>query len=62
MDDILDVNLKGPIWCSQAAARRMIDFGRGGTILHIASVGAFAAQELASIYCATKAALVSLHA
>ena len=32
----------------------------GGSIVHIASVGAFAAQELASIICASKAAQVSL--
>ena len=60
VDAVLDVNLKGAIWCSQAAARHMITAGRGGNIVHIASVGAFAAQELASIYCASKAAQVSL--
>ncbi|MBS1873289.1 MAG: SDR family oxidoreductase [Acidobacteria bacterium] len=60
VDDVIDVNLKGAIWCSQAAARRMIESGAGGAIVHIASVGAYAAQELGSIYCATKAALVSL--
>ncbi len=57
---VLDVNVKGTIWCSQAVARHMIDTGRKGAIVHIASVGAFAAQELASIYCASKAAQVSL--
>ncbi len=60
VDAVIDVNLKGAIWCSQAAARRMVAAGRPGNIVHIASVGAFAAQELASMYCATKAALVSL--
>jgi NAD(P)-dependent dehydrogenase (short-subunit alcohol dehydrogenase family) len=38
----------------------MVALGRPGNIVHIASVGAFAAQELASVYCASKAALVSL--
>jgi NAD(P)-dependent dehydrogenase (short-subunit alcohol dehydrogenase family) len=60
VDTIIDVNLKGAIWCSQAAAKRMCDGRRGGIIIHIASVAAFAAQELASFYCASKAALVSL--
>jgi short-subunit dehydrogenase len=34
----------------------MVAQGEGGSIIHISSVGAFAAQELASAYCATKAA------
>lgn len=57
---ILDVNVKGTIWCSQAIARYLVVSGHGGSIVHIASVGAFAAQEFASVYCATKAAQVSL--
>lgn len=57
LGDIIDVNLKGPFIASQEAARVMKE--HGGTIIHIASVGAFAAQEGAAVYCATKAALVS---
>lgn len=57
---ILDVNVKGTIWCSQAVARYLITSGHEGSIVHVASVGAFAAQEFASVYCATKAAQVSL--
>lgn len=60
VDRIVDVNLKGAIWCSQAVARHMVASARPGVILHISSVGAFAAQELASIYCATKAGQASL--
>ena len=56
---LIDVNLKGTILCSQAAARVMKERGRG-TILHVSSVGAFAAQEGASVYCATKAAMTGL--
>jgi NAD(P)-dependent dehydrogenase (short-subunit alcohol dehydrogenase family) len=57
---VVDVNLKGTFYCAQAAARRMIAAGSGGSIVNIASVGAYAAQERAAIYCATKAAQVSL--
>lgn len=57
---IIDSNLKGTIWCSQAVARHLIARSAPGAIVHISSVGAFAAQELASVYCATKAAQVSL--
>jgi NAD(P)-dependent dehydrogenase (short-subunit alcohol dehydrogenase family) len=60
LNRIVDINLKGTFWCSQAAARRMRAAGRGGCIIHVTSVGAWAAQELASAYCATKAAQASL--
>ena len=60
VDSIVDTNLKGTIWCSQSVARYFLATHTRGNIVHIASVGAFAAQEQASIYCATKAAQVSL--
>ncbi len=60
IEDILATNLKGPIYCSQSFARRAVERGHPGAIVNIASVGAFAAQENASIYCASKAALVAL--
>ena len=59
-DDIVDINLKGTFYCSQAVARRMIAAETPGSIVHISSVGAYASQELASLYCATKAAQVAL--
>lgn len=60
LDRIIGVNLKGVFHCSQAVARYMISAGIRGSIVHISSVGAFAAQEHASVYCATKAAVGSL--
>jgi NAD(P)-dependent dehydrogenase (short-subunit alcohol dehydrogenase family) len=60
MNAIIDINLKGTFHCSQIAARQMVAQGRGGSIVHVSSVGAYAAQESASVYCATKAAQVSL--
>ena len=60
IDNMLDVNLKGPVFCSQLAAREWVRRGVGGAIVHIASVGSFAAQNNASLYCATKAAVASL--
>ena len=60
VDQIVDVNPKGAFYCSQLVARRMAAAGQGGSVVHIASVGAYAAQEFASLYCATKAAQVSL--
>lgn len=60
VDEIVDVNLKGTFYCSQFAVKQMVSQGQGGNIVHITSVGAYAAQEFASLYCATKAAQVSL--
>ena len=60
VDRIIGVNLKGVFHCSQAVARYMIGAGIRGSIVHISSVGAYTAQEHASVYCATKAAVSSL--
>ena len=58
LDAIVDVNLKGAFRCSRHAARHMTS--RGGVIVNIASVGAFAAEDQASAYVATKAGVVGL--
>jgi NAD(P)-dependent dehydrogenase (short-subunit alcohol dehydrogenase family) len=60
IDRVVDTNLKGTIYCSQVVARHMIETKRRGSIVHVSSVGAYAAQENASVYCATKAAQVML--
>jgi len=60
IDRVVDTNLKGTIYCSQAVARHMIHSKRAGRIIHVSSVGAYGAQENASLYCATKAAQVML--
>jgi NAD(P)-dependent dehydrogenase (short-subunit alcohol dehydrogenase family) len=60
VDEIVDVNLKGTFYCSQHVARHMVSRGGGGSIVNITSVGAYAAQEFASLYCATKAAQAAL--
>jgi NAD(P)-dependent dehydrogenase (short-subunit alcohol dehydrogenase family) len=60
IDRVVDTNLKGTIYCSQAVARHMIHTKRTGSIIHVSSVGAYGAQENASLYCATKAAQVML--
>src|SRR3954468_460218 len=60
IDSVIDTNVKGTVYCSQAVARHLIENKRPGSIIHVSSVGAYAAQENASIYCATKAAQVML--
>lgn len=58
LERTIDVNLKGTFIVSQEVARKMTE--NGGSIIHISSVGAYAAQEGASVYCATKSALLGL--
>jgi len=60
VDDVVDINLKGTFYFSQAVAKRMVAARGGGSIVHVSSVAAYAAQEFGAIYCATKAAQVSL--
>lgn len=60
VDAVVDVNLKGTFYCSQRAARQMVATGTRGSIVHISSVGGYTAQEHAALYCATKAAQISL--
>ena len=59
LNQIIDVNLKGTFICSQEVAKEMVK-NNYGAIINISSVAAFAAQEGAAAYCATKAALIGL--
>jgi gluconate 5-dehydrogenase len=55
---IMDLNLTSALWPSQAAARQMIEQGRGGSILNISSVrGQLALRAGYSSYVAAKGAL-----
>ena len=56
-DRTLAVNLVGPWACAQAAARHMIDGGRGGRIVNVTSVLAFVALDGGGAYGAAKAGL-----
>ncbi len=57
-DQIQGVNLKGPFFCLQRAAREMISQGEGGRIILLTSIGAYAAQMHLTAYCAAKSGLV----
>jgi NAD(P)-dependent dehydrogenase (short-subunit alcohol dehydrogenase family) len=54
---ILDVNLKGTIYCCRAAARQMIAQGQGGRIIITSSVQAHMQFPITPIYGATKHAM-----
>jgi galactitol 2-dehydrogenase len=58
-DKLMAVNVAGTLFCLQAAARHMIPRGRG-TIINMASQAGRRGEGLVAIYCATKAAVISL--
>jgi len=57
---VVDVNLKGVLLCSQAAARAMIKAGHGGKIINIASAAALTPSKGHTAYSASKAGVISL--
>src|SRR5215218_10080358 len=59
-DFMFDVNCKGLLWCSQAAARQMIEQGRGGKIINLASQAGRRGESLVLAYCASKACVISM--
>ncbi|TGQ74291.1 MAG: L-iditol 2-dehydrogenase [Mesorhizobium sp.] len=59
-DKLFSVNVAGTLFMLQAAARSMIAAGRGGRIINIASQAGRRGEPLVAVYCATKAAVISL--
>jgi L-rhamnose 1-dehydrogenase len=58
-DRVHQVNLKGAFLCSQAAARVMVDQGRGGRIVSVSSISALVGGGQQTHYTPTKAGLHS---
>jgi NAD(P)-dependent dehydrogenase (short-subunit alcohol dehydrogenase family) len=54
---VLEVDLLGPFLCSQRAARRVIEQGRGGRIVNVTSVHEHQPRVGAAPYCAAKGGL-----
>jgi galactitol 2-dehydrogenase len=59
-DKLFAVNVAGTLFCLQAAARHMIARGKGGKIINMASQAGRRGEALVGVYCATKAATISL--
>ncbi len=55
-----DVNVKGTLFTLQAVARQMIATGTKGKIINMASQAGRRGEPLVAVYCATKAAVISL--
>lgn len=59
-DRLFAVNVAGTLFTLQAAARQMIAQGHGGKIINMASQAGRRGEGLVGVYCATKAAVISL--
>jgi NAD(P)-dependent dehydrogenase (short-subunit alcohol dehydrogenase family) len=59
LDFILDLNLKGTYLSGQAFGRRMLEQGKG-SIINMASIGAFIAYPWASAYLASKGGVLGI--
>jgi D-sorbitol dehydrogenase (acceptor) len=57
---VFDINFAGTLFTMQAVARHMIERGRGGKIINMASQAGRRGEPLVAVYCATKAAVISL--
>ena len=57
---VFDINVGGTLFTLQAVARHMIERGGGGRIINMASQAGRRGEPLVAVYCATKAAIISL--
>jgi len=60
IDQVLRINLRGPMLLSQAAAASIAKRGGGGSLVHVGSVAAWRAQPGGAVYGASKAGLARL--
>lgn len=59
-DRLFSINVAGSLFMLQAAAKSMIARGQGGKIINMASQAGRRGEALVAVYCATKAAIISL--
>jgi NAD(P)-dependent dehydrogenase (short-subunit alcohol dehydrogenase family) len=57
---VFDVNVKGVLFMMQAVGKSMIARGKGGKIINFASQAGRRGEPLVAVYCASKAAVISL--
>jgi len=59
-DRLFAINVAGCLFMLQAVAKAMITRGKGGKIINMASQAGRRGEPLVAVYCATKAAVISL--
>lgn len=60
LDHLLDLNVRSAFLVSQAAAVRMLELGRGGSIVHVSSQMGHVGGPKRAVYCMTKHAIEGL--
>ncbi len=60
VERLFSINVAGTLFTLQAAARQMIRQGHGGKIINMASQAGRRGEPLVAVYCASKAAVISL--
>lgn len=59
-DKVFAINVSGTLFTMQAVARHMIERRQGGKIINMASQAGRRGESLVAVYCASKAAVISL--
>lgn len=59
-DKTFDVNLKGYFVMSREVAKRLVDTGKPGSIINVASIVALRGSPFQGVYAMTKAAIISM--
>ncbi|WP_108813416.1 L-iditol 2-dehydrogenase [Loktanella sp. Alg231-35] len=59
-DRVFDINVAGALFTIQAVAKHMIERGIKGRIINMASQAGRRGESLVAVYCASKAAIISL--
>lgn len=59
-DRVFSINVAGTLFTMQSVARHMIERGQGGKIINMASQAGRRGESLVAVYCASKAAVISL--
>lgn len=59
-DRVMDIDLKGCLFCAQAAGKRMIEQGKGGNIINISSIQGIKANVKRAGYGSAKVGLIML--
>ena len=57
-DEVLNVNLKGTFFCTQAVVRQLVEQGKPGAVVNLASSAAFRSSPRGVHYVSSKAGLV----
>jgi len=59
-DEVLNVNLKGTFLCTQVVAQKLVERGRAGAVINLASSAAFRSSPRGVHYVASKAGIVGV--